>query len=86
MDAAPAKWIHLSRLRDTGPVVLVFVRHANSPECDAALRTYRDTLAPELTALDAHLVAVSPQAPARLEAVKRRHDLGFSSRRTAGTR
>jgi len=69
--------IHLNRLRDTGPVVLVFFRHANSPQCDTALRTYRDTLAPELSALDAHLVAVSPQAPARLEAVKRRHDLGF---------
>jgi peroxiredoxin len=69
--------IHLNRLRDTGPVVLVFFRHAYSPECDAALRAYRDSLAPALAALDAHLVAVSPQAPARLEAVKRRHDLGF---------
>ena len=69
--------IHLDRLRDTGPVVLVFVRHANSPQCDAALRTYRDSLAPGLATLDAHLVAVSPQAPARLETIKRRHELGF---------
>ena len=59
--------IHLHRLRDTGPVVLMFVRHASSPDCDAALRSYRDVLAPGLTAHDAHLVAVSPQAPARLE-------------------
>jgi peroxiredoxin len=69
--------IHLRRLRDTGPIVLVFFRHAKSPDCDAALRSYRDSLAPGLTALDAHLVAVSPQAPALLEAVKRRHDLDF---------
>ncbi|MCU7727536.1 redoxin domain-containing protein [Actinoplanes sp. KI2] len=69
--------IHLNRLRDTGPVVLVFFRHAASPECEAALRRYRDALEPTLTALDTHLVAVSPQAPDRLQAVKRRNDLGF---------
>ena len=55
----------------------MFFRHAGSALCDATLRTYRDFLVPELTALDAHLVAVSPQEPGRLEAVKRRHDLGF---------
>ncbi|AEV85653.1 Peroxiredoxin Q [Actinoplanes sp. SE50] len=69
--------IHLNRLRDTGPVVLLFFRHASSPECDAALHTYRDALVPALTPLDAHLVAVSPQEPGRLEAVKRRHELDF---------
>ncbi|GIF22998.1 hypothetical protein Ate02nite_57280 [Paractinoplanes tereljensis] len=69
--------IHLSRLRQTGPVVLLFIRHANSPECGAALRLYRDSLAPGLAALDAHLVAVSPQAAEPLAAVKRRHDLDF---------
>jgi peroxiredoxin len=69
--------IHLDRMRRTGPVVLVFFRHAASPECAAALRTYQHTLAPALDGLSAHLVAVSPQAPARLEAVKRRFDLGF---------
>ncbi|GIE85624.1 redoxin domain-containing protein [Actinoplanes regularis] len=69
--------IHLNRLRDTGPVVLAFFRHATSAPCDAALRDYRDCLAPALTELDAHLVAVSPQVPARLEAVKRRQDLDF---------
>jgi peroxiredoxin len=69
--------IHLDRLRQTGPVVLVFVRYAGSPECDAALRGYQYTLAPTLDALGAHLVAVSPQAPAELEAVKRRHNLSF---------
>ncbi|BCJ47536.1 hypothetical protein GCM10010168_18940 [Actinoplanes ianthinogenes] len=69
--------IHLNRLRDTGPLVLVFFQHAGSPQCGAALRIYRDILAPGLSALDAHLVAVSPQVPDRLEAVKRRHELDF---------
>jgi peroxiredoxin len=69
--------IHLQRLRQTGPVVLVFFRYAASAACDAALAAYQETLAPALTALDAHLVAVSPQVPERLAAVKRRHDLSF---------
>lgn len=69
--------IHLDRLRMTGPVVLVFFRHASSLECDTALRAFQETLVPALTELDAHLVAVSPQAPARLEPLKRRHDLSF---------
>jgi peroxiredoxin len=69
--------IHLNRLRQTGPVVLVFFRHTNSPACESALCAYRDLLAPRLEEFNAHLVAVSPQAPARLQAVKRRHDLGF---------
>src|ERR1700754_2951127 len=62
--------IHLDRLRHTGPVVLIFFRYAASTACDAALRGYEFTLAPALAGLDAHLVAVSPQAPARLEVVK----------------
>jgi peroxiredoxin len=69
--------IHLDRLLHTGPVVLMFIRYAASPACADALLGYRDTLAPALAALDAHLVAVSPQAPDRLAAVKHRHELGF---------
>jgi peroxiredoxin len=69
--------VHLDRLRHTGPLVLVFFRYAGSPECDAALRSYQYSLAPTLAALDAHLVAVSPQVPERLEALKRRQNLSF---------
>lgn len=69
--------IHLDRLRHTGPLVLLFVRYAESPECGAALRNYQYTLAPALADLNVHLLAVSPQVPVRLEAVKRRHDLRF---------
>jgi peroxiredoxin len=69
--------IYLDRLMHTGPVVLVFFRYAGSPECDAALRGYQFTLAPALAALGAHLGAVSPQAPARLQELKRRQSLDF---------
>jgi len=69
--------IHLDRLLHTGPLVLAFIRYANSPDCEAALLDYRTSLAPALRTLDAHLVAVSPQRPERLAAVKHRHDLDF---------
>jgi peroxiredoxin len=64
--------IHLDRLRMTGPVVLVFIRYAGSAVCEATLERYERELRP---ATDAHLVAVSPQIPARLAELKRRRDL-----------
>jgi len=69
--------VHLHRLLDTGPLVLLFFRHAGSPDCSAALAAYERRLAPALTALDAHLVAVSPQRADRLADLKRRHDLSY---------
>jgi peroxiredoxin len=69
--------IHLDRLRDTGPIVLVFFRYASSESCNAALADYERRLMPELAATDAHLVAVSPQLPDRLADIKRRHDLSY---------
>jgi peroxiredoxin len=64
-------------LLHTGPLVLLFIRYAGSPACETALRDYRATLAPALDDLDAHLVAVSPQAPDRLAALQQRLDPGF---------
>jgi len=69
--------IHLDRLRMTGPIVLVFFRHASSESCNAALAGYQRDLAPALAETDAHLLAVSPQIPRRLVDVKRRHDLSY---------
>jgi peroxiredoxin len=66
--------IHLDRLRMTGPVVLVFVKYAGSAVCETTLERYQRELTP---AVDAHIVAVSPQAPAKLTAMKRRHDLSY---------
>src|SRR5690349_12161671 len=53
--------IHLRRLRDTGPLVLVFIRYAGSAACAETLVAYERTLAPACVELGAHLVAVSPQ-------------------------
>jgi peroxiredoxin len=69
--------IHLDRLRQTGPIVLVFFRYASSEPCNITLAGYQYALAPALADLDAHLVAVSPQIPRRLAEVKRRHDLSY---------
>jgi peroxiredoxin len=69
--------IHLDRLRQTGPIVLVFFPYASSEPANAALAGYEHRLAPALAGTDAHLVAVSPQIPARLVDIKRRHDLSY---------
>jgi peroxiredoxin len=66
--------IHLDRMRLTGPIVLVFVRYVGDPVTESTLERYQRELVP---AADAHLVAVSPQVPARLAAMKRRHDLSY---------
>jgi peroxiredoxin len=43
--------------------VLVFYRGQWCPYCNLTLRTYQQELLPELTALGASLVAISPQRP-----------------------
>ena len=55
--------VTLSRLVLNGPVVLVFYRGSWCPYCDLQLRAYARML-PELTRLNARLVAISPQEPA----------------------
>lgn len=69
--------VHLRRLLDTGPLVLVFIRAAESPPCAATLVAYERTLAPACADLGAHLVAVSPQRVERLRPVKHRNDLSY---------
>lgn len=69
--------VHLGRLLQTGPVVLVFFSYDGSASCDALLAGYQRTLLPHCTDADAHLVAVSPQRADLLAGVKRRHDLGY---------
>src|SRR4051794_20796567 len=61
--------IHLHRLLDTGPLVLVFIRSAESAACAATLVAYERTLAPACADLGAHLVAVSPQRADLLQPV-----------------
>jgi peroxiredoxin len=67
----------LTELLATGPVVLIFFRFEGCPACNAAWSAYRVSLAPVLQELGIHLVGVSPQAPEKLVAIKRRHDFQF---------
>ena len=69
--------IHLRRLLDTGPLVLVFIRYAGSAACEETLVAYERTLAPTCADLGAHLVAVSPQRAELLAAAKHRNDLSY---------
>ena len=61
-----------------GPVVLAFFRFEGCPACNIALPYYQRNLLPGLRKLGATLIAVSPQVPERLVAIKRRHELEFA--------
>jgi peroxiredoxin len=69
--------VHLRRLLDTGPLVLVFFRYASSVACETTLIAYERTLASACAELGAHLVAVSPQRAELLAPVKHRNDLSY---------
>lgn len=61
LDAA-GKSIILKDLLRSGPVVLTFYRGAWCPYCNIQLRAYQSIL-PQISALGARLVAISPQLP-----------------------
>lgn len=61
LDAA-GKSITLKDLLRSGPVVLTFYRGAWCPYCNIQLRAYQSIL-PQISALGARLVAISPQLP-----------------------
>jgi len=69
--------LSLDSLLQVGPVVLIFFRFAGCPACNIALPYYNAELQPGLKALGATLLALSPQIPDRLEAIKSRHNLDF---------
>jgi peroxiredoxin len=69
--------LELDRLLDGGPAVLLFFRYAGCPACNIALRHYQTELHPALADLGATLVAISPQVPDKLVAIKNRFGFGF---------
>jgi len=69
--------IELERLLADGPAVLLFFRYEGCPACNIALRHYQLELYPALARLGATLVAVSPQVPHKLVAIKNRFGFGF---------
>ena len=62
---AQGKMLSLAHLLGAGPAVVTFYRGGWCPYCNIQLRAYQAAL-PEMIALGARLVAISPQLPRRL--------------------
>jgi peroxiredoxin len=62
LPAVNGQLVTLSQLLAQGPVVLTFYRGEWCPYCNLTLRAYQQVL-PEIKALGASLVAISPQTP-----------------------
>jgi len=67
----------LKELLARGPVVLQFFRFEGCPACNLALPYYQRNLVPGLRELGATFIALSPQVPERLRAIKVRHSLDY---------
>jgi peroxiredoxin len=68
--------VELDALLRRGPVVLSFYRGQWCPYCNLELRAYQKLL-PQLQALGASLVAVSPQTPDNSLSTAEKHDLAY---------
>jgi len=78
--------VELEQLLATGPVVLLFFRYEGCPACNIALRHYQAELYPPLAELGATLVAVSPQVPGKLAAIRSRFGFPFPVASDTGNR
>ncbi len=68
--------VALSRLIEHGPVVITFYRGEWCPYCNLQLRAYQQAL-PQMRALGASLVAISPQTPDHSLSLAEKYALGF---------
>ena len=75
--------VSLAPLTAAGPVVLVFYRGAWCPYCDLQLRAYQHVL-PQIRALGAQMVAISPQTPDESLSTAERKELAFPVLSDAG--
>jgi peroxiredoxin len=73
---ATGNQVTLSRLLAAGPVVLTFYRGDWCPYCNLQLRAYQQAL-PQMQALGATLVAVSPQTPDNTLTTVEKRELTF---------
>ncbi len=74
---ATGKPVKLSERLKAGPVVLKFYRGGWCPYCNLELRAYQKAL-PELEAVGAQLIAVSPESPDKSLSTKEKNALAFS--------
>ena len=75
----------LSDALSRGPVVLVFYRGGWCPYCNIALKAYQRVL-PEINALGAELVAISPERPDLSLSTAEKNDLAFAALSDTGNR
>jgi peroxiredoxin len=68
--------VTLSKLLQQGPVVLAFYRGSWCPYCNLQLRAYQQIL-PQIQALGATLVAISPQTPDNSLTIVEKQELAF---------
>jgi peroxiredoxin len=69
--------VALTTLLAKGPVVVTWYRGAWCPYCNIQLREYQKAM-PELTALGANLVAISPQTPDNSLTTQQKNELSFN--------
>jgi peroxiredoxin len=74
---ATGRQVALGALLGQGPVVLSFYRGGWCPYCNLELRAYQRAL-PEMQALGATLVAISPQTPDSSLSTAEKNELAFS--------
>jgi len=63
LEDATGTPVSLDQIVESGPAVIVFYRGGWCPYCNLALRTYQQELLPQLDAVGARQVAISPQSP-----------------------
>ena len=68
--------ISMENLIKKGPVVITFYRGNWCPYCNLVLNAYQRIL-PEIKALGANLIAISPQSPVSSLYMQAKHDLGY---------
>jgi peroxiredoxin len=86
LDDATGTPVGLGQIVESGPAVIVFYRGGWCPYCNLALRTYQQELLPQLGALDARLVAISPQSPDESLSTVEKAALGFTVLSDPGSR
>lgn len=77
--------VRLSEVRARGPVVLVFFRGVWCPFCSLQLQAYQQVL-PQIRALGATLLAVSPQTTGFAQQTAEKHELKFGVLADGGNR
>ncbi|WP_428266220.1 peroxiredoxin-like family protein [Haliangium sp.] len=73
---ARGEQVSLSALRERGPLVISFYRGGWCPYCNLELRALQQVL-PEMRALSASLVAISPERPDHASATALRNEVSF---------